>query len=280
MNLKINGKDVPLPSPYSVIPQQPRTKPMKILNLGLSRTGTLSLWAALNQLNYTTYHGFEACFDNANGSLTFWNAAVAAKLAGNLSGIPKTASDFDEVLWRYDALTDTPCVLFSEELLTAYPDAKVILTERDVDSWVASMQRSYYKVLMSRGMQIMRFLDADFLGKYYAMGMGSLATWTGGDVHNIEKLKEGYVRHYARIRAVVPKERLLEWHPRDGWEPLCEFLGKDVPEGQFPKVNQGDWVAELHGKMLVYSFVVVVLKGLRAVSPVVVVGAAWWWFRR
>lgn len=193
--------------------------------------------------------------------------------------MPKTASDFDKVLWRYDAITDTPCVLFSEELLTAYPDAKVILTERDVDSWVASMQRSYYKVLMSRGMQIMRFLDAEFLGKYYAMGMGSLATWTDGDVNNMEKLKEGYVRHYARIRAVVPRERLLEWHPRDGWEPLCEFLGKDVPEGEFPKVNQGDWVAELHGKMLVYRFVVVVLKGLRAVSPVVVVGAAWWWFR-
>ena len=193
--------------------------------------------------------------------------------------MPQTAADFDKVLWRYDALTDTPCVLFSEELLAAYPDAKVILTERDVDGWVASMQRSYYRVLNSRGMRIMRVLDGEFLGKYYAMGMGSLRTWTGGDVNDMEKLRRGYEEHYARMRAIVPRERLLEWHPRDGWEPLCEFLGKEVPEGEFPKVNQGDWVADLHGKMLIFRFAVVVLKGLRTVSPLLVAGAAWWWLR-
>jgi hypothetical protein len=238
-----------------------------------------ALWAALNQIGYSTYHGFEACFDNANGSLDFWNSAVKAKLKKSPSAVPKTAEEFDQVLWRYDALTDTPCVLFAEELLVAYPDAKVILTERDVDGWVASMQRSYYKVLMSRGMRILSVLDGEFLGKYYAMGMGSLHTWTGGDINNFEKLKEGYVKHNERMRAIVPKERLLEWHPRDGWQPLCEFLGKEVPEGEFPKVNQGDFVADLHSKMLVFRFVVVVLKALRAVSPVLVVGAAWLWFR-
>jgi hypothetical protein len=31
--------------------------------------------------------------------------------------------------------------------------------------------------------------------------------------------------------------------------------------------------------MLVFRFVVVVLKALRAVSPVLIVGAAWWWYR-
>ena len=79
-------------------------------------------------MGYSTYHGFEACFDNANGSLDFWNAAVKAKLEGSLTA-PKTAEEFDRVLWRYDAVTDTPCVLFPEELLAAYPDAKVIITE-------------------------------------------------------------------------------------------------------------------------------------------------------
>ncbi|KAM0717984.1 hypothetical protein Q7P37_006316 [Cladosporium fusiforme] len=277
MNLKINNKDIPLPKPYPVISRQPRQKPMKILALGLSRTGTLSLWAALNQLGYSTYHGFEACFDNANGSLDFWNAAIKAKIDGS-PALPKKPEDFDQVLWRYDALTDTPCVLFAEELLAAYPDAQVILTERDVDSWVTSMQRSYYKVLNSRGMRVMRVLDGEFLGKYYAMGMGSLHTWTGGDVNNLEKLKIGYKQHYERMRAVVPKERLLEWHPRDGWGPLCEFLGKEVPDGEFPKVNQGDFVATLHEKMLMFRFLMVVLKFLKMVSPLIMVGVAWWWF--
>lgn len=47
-----------------------------------------------------------------------------------------------------------------------------------------------------------------------------------------------YEEHNARVRALVPKERLLEFHPRDGWGPLCGFLGKDVPEGEFPKFNE------------------------------------------
>ena len=149
-----------------------------------------ALWAALNQLNYSTYHGFEACFDNANGSLDFWNAAIEAKehqQKNNIktsptttTSVPTTALDFDRALWRYDALTDTPCVLFAEELLTAYPNAKVILTYRDPDSWVVSMQRSYYAVLQSRSAKIMCLLDPAFMRKYHAMGMGTLRAWTGG----------------------------------------------------------------------------------------------------
>ena len=81
------------------------------------------------------------------------------------------------------------------------------------------------------------------------------------------------------MRATVLKERLLEWHPRDEWKPLREFLGKNMPEGEFPKVNQGDSVVDLHGKMLVCRFVIVVLKGLKMVSPLLVAGAAWWWLR-
>lgn len=40
------------------------------------------------------------------------------------------------------------------------------------------------------------------------------------------------------IRGLVPKERLLEWSVEDGWEPLCKFLGKPVPENEpFPHAN-------------------------------------------
>lgn len=39
------------------------------------------------------------------------------------------------------------------------------------------------------------------------------------------------------IRGLVPRERLLEWTVEDGWEPLCEFLGKPVPNEPFPHVN-------------------------------------------
>jgi hypothetical protein len=38
----------------------------------------------------------------------------------------------------------------------------------------------------------------------------------------------------------VPPERLLEWSAQDGWEPLCKFLGKDIPDEPFPHVNTSD----------------------------------------
>lgn len=47
------------------------------------------------------------------------------------------------------------------------------------------------------------------------------------------------------IRGLVPKERLLEWYVEDGWGPLCKFLGKPVPDADFPRANTatGGWKA-------------------------------------
>ena len=47
-------------------------------------------------------------------------------------------------------------------------------------------------------------------------------------------------QHSEMIRDLVPKERLLEWNVEDGWQPLCEFLGKNIPEESFPRANDKD----------------------------------------
>ncbi len=39
------------------------------------------------------------------------------------------------------------------------------------------------------------------------------------------------------VRHTVPAERLFEWEPQDGWEPLCDFLAVDVPSDPLPNVN-------------------------------------------
>ncbi|MBV1838888.1 hypothetical protein KUA11_17060, partial [Acetobacter estunensis] len=52
--------------------------------------------------------------------------------------------------------------------------------------------------------------------------------------------KRAYEEHNARVKALVAPERLLVYHPGDGWEPLCKFLGRPVPEeGGFFNVNSG-----------------------------------------
>ena len=43
---------------------------------------------------------------------------------------------------------------------------------------------------------------------------------------------------------MVPKERLLEYRLGDDWEPLCRFLGKEVPEKPFPRINETAEFAE------------------------------------
>lgn len=72
--------------------------------------------------------------------------------------------------------------------------------------------------------------------------------WTGGDINNVEVLRRTYVEHYAHIRSKVPKARILEFQSKDGWVPLCEFLGKPVPKDEpYPRVNDAKWTVQLHG---------------------------------
>jgi hypothetical protein len=52
-----------------------------------------------------------------------------------------------------------------------------------------------------------------------------------------EKSKTPFVQHYESVRKMVPKQRLLEYEVGEGWDRLCAFLGKDVPDTQFPHVN-------------------------------------------
>ena len=48
---------------------------------------------------------------------------------------------------------------------------------------------------------------------------------------------EAYERWNQEVKDTVPADRLLVWDPKDGWEPLCEFLEVDVPETPLPHVN-------------------------------------------
>ena len=49
-----------------------------------------------------------------------------------------------------------------------------------------------------------------------------------------------YDAHNAAVRAEVPGDRLIDWQPRDGWEPICSALGIPVPDLAFPHANTSD----------------------------------------
>ena len=84
-----------------------------------------------------------------------------------------------------------------------------------------------------------------------------------------------------RTGPVWGKERLLEFHPRDGWEPLCRFLDVPVLEREeFPKINEGDYVVALHKVIIRMRLLAVVLGWMKALAPVAVGGVAMWWLYR
>ena len=63
---------------------------------------------------------------------------------------------------------------------------------------------------------------------------------------NPTAMMDAFERHNASVRGTIPKERLLEWNAGDGWEPICERLGVEVPDEPFPKTNTlNEWRANL-----------------------------------
>ena len=101
-------------------PQLTRTRPMQVLALGLSRCGTESLKFALEELGYKgVYHGFETTGSHS----VSWCKLLDMKFSGKGGEI--TRREFDRILGDYEAVTDAPTCILAEEIIRAYPDAKV-----------------------------------------------------------------------------------------------------------------------------------------------------------
>lgn len=107
-----------------------------------------------------------------------------------------------------------------------------------------------------------------------------MGVWTGGDFNNRRKLQQSYRDHYAHVRSVVPKNNILEFKPGDGYEQLCRFLGKPVPENeQYPHINQPDNIITMHKSIWWFTLANAVLKVGGAVGAIVVAALAVWYYQ-
>ena len=148
-----------------------------------------------------------------------------------------------------------------KDLLQAYPDAKVILTTRSVDSWISSARETLFPIASWDWSSVVT-VDPHFAApwwEYVQLVMHLILgdSWQpfdaakGGDgkvtAEAEHVARERYEKHYADVRALVPKEKLLEWHPSEGWKPLCEFLGVQAPfVKDFPRVNDKEEFVAFH----------------------------------
>lgn len=133
-----------------------RHVPMKVLALGLGRTGTTSLRAALQELGFVdTYHMTSASVHNPPDCL-MWMDALAAKY----DGVGKfERKDWDQLLGHCQAICDWPAIAFCPELIEAYPDAKVLITTRDVDSWYMSTLKTVHWRATEKGLKVAAKMD-------------------------------------------------------------------------------------------------------------------------
>jgi hypothetical protein len=164
--------------------------------------------------------------------------------------------DWDHVFEGYQSTQDWPASHFWRELADAYPEAKVVLTVRDPLAWHSS-----FRTLMARA----RSTPEQASQEMPAPVAGMLATidrlrpvlnligkahfgpdWNAGDdLADEEFAVAAFNRHVATVRASIPSRRLLVFDVREGWEPLCSFLGVAPPEDEpFPHLNDSDWMRQ------------------------------------
>ncbi|KAJ6595784.1 hypothetical protein DFH09DRAFT_1135633 [Mycena vulgaris] len=215
-----------------IVPMQ-RTVPMQVLALGFPRTGTSSLKIALETLGYVrTNHGSSVGSQSSPAEIDMWIAAVKAKFHG--VGTPYGREQWDELLGDCQGVTDVPHILFAEELIAAYPDAKVVLTTRSPDSWWKSYEATVMKVMKPTFWPArMKPEESKTLHLFHLIYPALFDT---NDLTE-EIAKARFAAHYDEVRRLTPKDRLLEFEVKEGWAPLAAFLAKEMPATAFPRVN-------------------------------------------
>jgi hypothetical protein len=129
---------------------------------------------------------------------------------------------------------------FADQLIQAYPDAKVVIVQRDFDSWWPSYRSELLDTLDSPVQRVVVCLLSRVMGIRAGDAMRKIhfGFFDAQNRRQIEaNARRSYDRYYQKIRQIVPPEQMLEYRLGDGWEPLCAFLGKDVPNVPFPRKN-------------------------------------------
>ncbi|KAH6645054.1 hypothetical protein BKA67DRAFT_595981 [Truncatella angustata] len=215
--------------------------PPSVINAGLFKTGSASMAEAYKILGLRPHHGLDIT-DVPEHWAQLERAAEAKwpDIPGARPHKAFTRSDWDKVFGEYDAITDLGAP-FAEELAAAYPDAKVVVVQRDADKWFKSFDQQTVTPTWGARASFNHYVVFPILRfrGVYTIRKILYGQWRAKTPDDIRKnAKREYEAYYARLREVIPPERRLEYKIGDGWVPLCQFLGKEVPNVDFPWVNE------------------------------------------
>ena len=197
---------------------------LKVIGAGPGRTATFSTKFALEHLGFGPCYHMSEVFAGARRNVALWQDVA--------DGNP----DWDAIFDGFQSTTDYPASVYWRELAEHFPDSKVLLTVRDPDSWFDSVSET----IMSE-----RMLGSLAGSPVETMFKGTYLKPLLGKTQDRAFMTDWYAKHNQAVIDTIPAERLLVFHPKEGWEPLCTFLGVPVPAEPFPRVNSRE---ELGGK--------------------------------
>jgi Sulfotransferase domain len=210
---------------------------MKVIGAGFGRTGTMSLKAALERL------GFGPCFHMIDlirdpTPLPYWQAAANGEKV-----------DWTEALDGWESTIDWPGCTFWEEMAEIWPDAPVLLSVRDPEAWYRSTYNSIHE---AKEMALRGELqgNTEEPPDPAVMQMINGLIWKGtfkGRFTDKEFALEVFRRHNEDVKSKVPADRLLVYEIKQGWGPLCDFLGVEVPDEPMPHLNDTESFRNMFG---------------------------------
>ena len=192
---------------------------MHVIGTGVGRTGTYSLKLAINQLGLGPCHHMEEVLHNMPTQLPQWTAAVNGK------------PDWHAIYQDYNSAVDWPTAGFYRELFKTYPNAKFILTHRSPESWADSFGETIYKLVAGKDQAPPEMLD------WLNMAIGVITKTGFPEGLDPDGLIKAFNAHTDAVKKTIPEKQLLVYQVKDGWEPLCKFLGKPIPAEPFPRSN-------------------------------------------
>jgi len=222
---------------------------LKVIGAGFGRTGTRSLKVALEEL------GFERCYHMVEvirnpSHLKYWAEIMEGGKA-----------DWETLFRGYEAAMDWPVAAYYRDLMAVYPDAKIILTVRDPESWHKSIMNTIYQAGRGFFGRFTRIIPS----VHQFLNAMEKAIWEGifhNKLEDKDHAVEVFRNHIEEVKRVVPKERLLIFEARHGWEPLCTFLNVPVPANKpYPHKNRGALVQQIlkHGTLVKWGTVIIVI---------------------
>ena len=195
---------------------------LQVIGSGFGRTGTKSLKEALEVLGFGPCHHMYEVLENLN-QLPAWQALARGE-----------TRDWEDVFKGYSSQVDWPGAHYWQQTFEAFPKARVVHSVRPPEKWWASFDKTIGKLLERYGElelppPIVEILD---------MNMTIIGEQTfAGKYRDRDAVLAAFQKRTADVRAIVPSDQLLVFDVAQGWEPLCEFLDRPVPDRPFPHHN-------------------------------------------